>query len=190
MVSNTYTFFNPQNIRMTKLPYRSLLLFALLSCSTSLRAQGLASIAVPRENINPEVAYHAKVREAVTLVLQNWAQALEAKDSVATARTYTANARSHIGELPESTSPLGVVRQLFATPLAGSHMAITIDDFDMSGELAFVTGTVVAYKGDDSAPAYVRSLFIFRFDDWRNRWQVREQFLNWRPGIENSETTR
>jgi hypothetical protein len=72
MVSNTYTFFNPQNIRMTKLPYRSLLVLALLSCSTSLRAQGLASIAVPRENGNPEVAYHAKVREAVTLVLQNW----------------------------------------------------------------------------------------------------------------------
>jgi len=165
----------------------AMLVLILSACSASLSAQGLAAIAVPRENGNPEAAYHAKVRDAVTAVLQSWAQSLEQKDSVATARAYTGNARSHIGELPESSSPLGIVRALFKTPLAGSHMAITVDDFDMSGELAFVTGTVVAYRGDDSAPAYVRSLFIFRFDDWHNRWQVREQFLNWRPGIENSE---
>src|SRR6185436_19263209 len=101
-------------LSMRRAGFQTAMLFLILSASSaSLSAQGLAAIAVPRENGNPEAAYHAKVRDAVTAVLQSWAQSLEQKDSVATARAYTGNAKSHIGELPESSSPLGIVRALF-----------------------------------------------------------------------------
>ena len=77
--------------------------------------------------------------------------------------------------------PLGVVSQLYKTPLAGAELAITVDDFDMSGDLAFVTCIVVA-KSDpaDAAPKLVRSVFVFRFDDWHNQWKVREHVIDWK----------
>ncbi|HEV7388301.1 MAG TPA: hypothetical protein VGN73_06805 [Gemmatimonadaceae bacterium] len=156
---------------------------ALVYATTSLNAQGLASVAIPKTGENSEVAYHAKVREAVTLVLQNWTEALQRRDSVGTAATYTKNARSFVGDRPEAVSSAAVVKQLFATSLAGSHLALTVDDFDMSGELAFVSGVLVAQNDSgDSAPLFIRSVFVLRFDDWRNRWQVREQILNYRGG--------
>jgi ketosteroid isomerase-like protein len=154
--------------------------FGLVCVTTSLDAQGLASVAIPKTNESSEVAYHAKVRETVTMVLQNWTEALQRRDSVGTAAAYTRNARSFVGDRPEAVSASAVVKQLFATPLAGSHLAFTVDDFDMSGELAFVSGVLVAQSDSgDVAPTFIRSVFVFRFDDWRNRWQVREQILNW-----------
>ena len=154
--------------------------FGLVCVTSSLRAQGLASLAVPKTGENSEAAYHAKVREAVTMVLQDWTESLQRRDSVGTAATYTMNARSFIGDRPEAVTAPAVVKQLFATSLAGSHLALTVDDFDMSGELAFVSGVLVAQSDSgDSAPVFIRSVFVLRFDDWRNRWQVREQILNW-----------
>ena len=47
----------------------------------SLGAQGLASVAVPKSGENPTAVYHAKVREAITTVLQSWTESLEKKDS-------------------------------------------------------------------------------------------------------------
>lgn len=163
-------------------PHKSIALcLALAFATTSLNAQGIAAVAVPKSDENSEAAYHAKVREAVTIVLQNWTESLQRKDSLATASVYTRNARSFVGARPEAVSAPAVVRQLFATSLAGSHLALTVDDFDMSGELAFVSGVLVSQTDSgDSTPSFIRSLFVLRFDDWRNRWQVREQILNWR----------
>jgi ketosteroid isomerase-like protein len=167
-------------------PHRSIALgLAFAFAASPLRAQGIAAIAVPKSNENSEAAYHAKVREAVTLVLQNWSEALQRRDPLVTASAYTSNARSFVGDRPEAVTPSAVVKQLFATSLAGSHLALTVDDFDMSGELAFVSGVLVSQADSgDSAPSYIRSLFVLRFDDWHNRWQVREQILNWRDVTE------
>jgi ketosteroid isomerase-like protein len=157
----------------------SVLVFSLVA--SPLGAQGIAAVAVPKSGENAVAVYRAKVRELVTTLLQNWTESLERKDSVAVASVYVANARSFLGDLPEAATAAEVVKQLFKTPLAGGQLAITVDDFDMSGDLAFVTSVLVAKIGPaDSAPAYIRSLFVFHFDDWHNRWQVREQFLDWR----------
>jgi hypothetical protein len=151
----------------------------------SLHAQGLAAVAVPKSGDNPVAIYRAKVREALTTVLQNWTQSLEKRDSVGTATAYAANARSLIGNAAEAVTPAAVVKQLYGTPLAGAELAITVDDFDMGGDMAFVTCVLVAKTGPaDSAPTLVRSVFVFRFDDWHNRWQVREQFIDWRGETE------
>ncbi|HEY1953398.1 MAG TPA: nuclear transport factor 2 family protein [Gemmatimonadaceae bacterium] len=149
--------------------------------SGSLGAQGLAAVAVPHSGDNPTAIYHAKVREALTTVLQKWTEALEKRDSAAIASAYADNVRSLIGDGSEAVTRSAAVKQLLKTPLAGAQLAITVDDFDMSGEMAFVTCVLVAKTGSaDSAPAFVRSVFVFRFDDWHNRWQVREQVLDWR----------
>ncbi len=154
---------------------------ALTVTARALDAPGLAAVAIPRTGDDPTAVYHAKVREELTTVLQKWAESLEHRDSVATASVYAANARSLLGDLGEAVTPLGVVSQLYKTPLAGAELAITVDDFDMSGDLAFVTCIVVA-KSDpaDAAPKLVRSVFVFRFDDWHNQWKVREQVIDWK----------
>ncbi|HJQ54563.1 MAG TPA: hypothetical protein VJ825_12045 [Gemmatimonadaceae bacterium] len=153
---------------------------ALTVAAGALDAQGLASVAIPKTGDNPTAVYHAKVREELTTVLQKWTESLERRDSVATASAYAANARSLLGDLGEALTPLGVVRQLYTTPIAGAQLAITVDDFDMSGELAFVTCILVVKTGAaDVPPALVRSVFVFRFDDWHNQWKVREQVIHW-----------
>jgi ketosteroid isomerase-like protein len=151
---------------------------------STLSAQGLASVAIPQSGLNVQAAYRAKVREDVTSVLQHLAESLGRRDSVGTASAYTENVRSFMGKVPEAITAAGVVSQLYKTPLAGAKIAITIDDFDMSGDLAFVTSVLVAKDADDSVPVLVRSLFVFRFDDGKNRWRVREQFIDWRGGME------
>jgi ketosteroid isomerase-like protein len=144
-----------------------------------MQAQGIAAVALPKSGDDPTAIYHAKVREALTTVLQSWTESLEKKDSAAIASAYARNVRSLVGDGAEAVTPGAVVAQLYKTPLAGAQLTITVDDFDMSGEMAFVTCVLVAKSGPaDSVPELVRSVFVFRFDDWHNRWQVREQIIN------------
>ena len=158
------------------------LIFALVATTTPLCAQGIVDMVVPRDGVNAETAaYHAKVREQIGTVLQSWARAIERKDSVGVAANYTPNARSIVGREPEGITPLGIVTQIFSTGLAGAHMDVTVEDFDMSGDMAFVSAVLITpASSTDSAPVFVQSLFVFRFDDWKERWQIREQYIDWR----------
>jgi len=147
-----------------------------------LGAQGIVDMIVPHTGANAETAaYHARVREQIASMLGRWGEALKQRDSLALAANYTPNARSVVGRSPEGVSPLGVVRQLFGTSLAGSHVDVTVEDFDMSGDMAFVSAVLIAPASTtDAAPVFVQSLFVLRFDDWKERWQIREQFIDWR----------
>ena len=157
----------------------------LLLATSPLEAQGIVDMIVPKSGVSAEAVYHAKVREMCTAVLQAWAKSLQRKDSTAIAAAYTANARSMIGDEPEAVTAPAIVKQLFKTPLAGAFVDFTVKDFDMSGDLAFVSSVLIAPgPRGDAVPTIVRSLFVFRFDDWHNRWQVREQFIDWRGPTE------
>ena len=155
---------------------------SLIVSAAPLAAQGIVDMVVPHDGVNAETArYHAKVREQIGAMLHRWAQAIERKDSVALASNYTANARSVVGREPEGSTPLGVVSQLFSTTLAGAHVDITVEDFDMSGDMAFVSAVLIApLSAEDSKPVFVQSLFVLRFDDWKERWQIRQQYIDWR----------
>jgi ketosteroid isomerase-like protein len=162
-------------------------LLCILLSASPLRAQGIMDVIVPKANTNPMAVYHAKVREKITTVLQQWAKSLERRDTTATASAYTANARSLIGDEPEAVSASAIVQQLYKTRLTGNPLEITVNDFDMSGDIAFVSTLLIApSEHGDSVPTIVRSLFVFRYDDWRDRWQVREQFIDWRAPTESS----
>ncbi|HJP59278.1 MAG TPA: hypothetical protein VJ865_04750 [Gemmatimonadaceae bacterium] len=156
--------------------------FGVLLSPASLSAQGIVDMIVPHTGANAETAaYHARVREQITSMLGKWGEALKQKDSLGLAANYTPNARSIVGRSPEGVSPLGVVRQLFATSLAGSHIDVTVEDFDMSGDMAFVSAVLIApASASDAAPVFVQSLFVLRFDDWKEQWRIREQFIDWR----------
>lgn len=165
----------------------SFVLLGSLFSASSLQAQGIMDVIVPKANTNPMAVYHAKVREKVTTVLQQWAKSLEHRDTTATAAAYTANARSLIGDEPEAVTASAIVEQLYKTRLTGSPLEITVNDFDMSGDIAFVSTLLIApSEHGDAVPTIVRSLFVFRYDDWRDRWQVREQFIDWRAPTETS----
>lgn len=155
---------------------------SLIVSAAPLAGQGIVDMVVPHDGVNAETArYHAKVREQIGVMLHQWAQAIERKDSVALAANYTANARSVVGREPEGSTPLGVVSQLFTTTLAGAHIDITVEDFDMSGDMAFVSAVLIApLSPDDAKPVFVQSLFVLRFDDWKERWQIRQQYIDWR----------
>lgn len=166
----------------TKLNKAVLLALWLVIYANPATAQGIVDMVVPHDGVNAETArYHAKVREQIGGVLQRWAQAIEQKDSLALAATYTPNARSVIGREPEGSTPLGVVTQIFNTTLGGAHVDVTVEDFDMSGDMAFVSAVLIApLSPDDAKPVFVQSLFVMRFDDWKERWQIRQQFIDWR----------
>ena len=175
---------NDFNFAARRLRRSSFILLGLLFCASSLKAQGIMDVIVPKANTNPMAVYHAKVREKVTTVLQEWAKSLEHRDTTATAAAYTANARSLIGDEPEAVTASAIVQQLYKTRLTGSPLEITVNDFDMSGDIAFVSTLLIApSEHGDTVPTIVRSLFVFRYDDWRDRWQVREQFIDWRAPV-------
>jgi hypothetical protein len=51
----------------------------------------------------------------------------------------------------------------------------------MSGDMAFVSAVLIApLSAGDAKPVFVQSLFVLRFDDWKERWQIRQQFIDWR----------
>lgn len=166
----------------TKLNSTVRIALSLVVFAAPLAAQGIVDMVVPHDGVNAETArYHAKVREQIGGMLHQWAQAIERKDSVALAANYTPNARSVVGREPEGSTPLGVVSQLFTTTLAGAHVDITVEDFDMSGDMAFVSAVLIAPSAaDDAKPVFVQSLFVLRFDDWKERWQIRQQYIDWR----------
>ena len=169
------------------LPQSILFCLGIMLAASSIQAQGLADVAVPKSGASPVAVYRAKVRESVTAALQLWAKSLEHRDSAAIAATYTANARSVIGDAPEAVTAPAIVSQLYKTPLAGAFVDVTVKDFDMSGDLAFVsTILIVPNRPGDSIPTFHQSLFVFRFDDWHNRWQVREQLIDWHGPTETA----
>ena len=168
-----------------RLPKSIPICLGIMLTASSLDAQGIVDLAVPKSGVNAVAVYRAKVRESVTTALELWAKSLEHRDSLATEALYTANARSVIGDEPEAVTAPAIVRQLYKTSLAGAFVDVTIKDFDMSGDLAFVSTVLIVPSGPgDSVPALHQSLFIFRFDDWHNRWQVREQLIDWRGATE------
>ena len=173
---------NCMRFSRTKLNRAIPVALSLIVCATSLRAQGIVDMVVPHDGMNSETArYHAKVRDQISAVLQKWAQAIEGKDSLALAAAYTPNARSVIGREPEGSTPLGVVSQIFNTSLGGAHVDVTVEDFDMSGDMAFVSAVLIApLSAEDTKPVFVQSLFVLRFDDWKEKWQIRQQFIDWR----------
>jgi ketosteroid isomerase-like protein len=155
---------------------------ALFLSAAPLSAQGIVDMVVPHEGVNSETAaYHAKVRNQIASMLQSWAKAVERGDSAALAGNYTPNAHSIIGREPEGATPLGIASQIFSTGLGSSHIDVTVEDFDMSGDMAFVSAVLIAPSStSDTRPVFVQSLFVLRFDDWKQRWQIREQFIDWR----------
>jgi ketosteroid isomerase-like protein len=171
--------------RLARWPRKSfLLILALALGASSLGAQGIMDVIIPNSGGNPDAIYRAKVRDSVTSVLQKWARSLEQRDTAATASAYVPNAKSIVGDQGEATNAIDIARQLYKTPLAGVYLDLSIKDFDMSGDLAFVSAImIVPNEAAGSAPTYVPALFVFRFDAWHNRWQVRQQLIELRPNV-------
>lgn len=153
---------------------------ALLLIATPLEAQNVADLAAGKRPDNAAAVYRARVRQSVTSALEQWTEAMQRGDSAAAASIYTENARSYIEDLPDAENKSAVMSQLFKTSLPRAQMSLTIEDFDVGGEMAFVTSLIVAQRPGDPAPVRIRSVFIFRFDNWHSLWQVREQFFDYR----------
>jgi len=162
------------------------LVLALVPLATPLAAQNVADLAAGKRPDNAAAVYRARVRQSVTAALQHWTEAMQRGDSAGAASIYTDNARSYIEDLPDAENKSAVISQLFKTSLAGAQLSLTIEDFDVGGEMAFVTSRIVAQRPGDPAPVQLRSVFIFRFDNWHSVWQVREQFFDYRAAMSSA----
>ncbi len=156
-------------------------LLALVLIATPLAAQNVADLAAGKRPDNAAAVYRARVRQSVTSALQRWTEAMQRGDTAGAASIYTDNVRSYIEDLPDAENKSAVMSQLFRTSLPGAQVSLTIEDFDVGGEMAFVTSLIVAQRPGDPAPVRIRSVFIFRFDNWHSVWQVREQLFDYRP---------
>jgi ketosteroid isomerase-like protein len=157
--------------------------------ATSLEAQNVADLAAGKRPDNAAAVYRARVRQSVTAALQQWTDAMQRRDSSGAASIYTDNARSYIEDFPDAESKSAVMTQLFKTTLPGAQTSLTIEDFDVGGEMAFVTSLIVAQRPTDPAPVRIRAVFIFRFDNWHSLWQVREQFFDYRAATPPAPVT-
>jgi ketosteroid isomerase-like protein len=167
------------------------LFLAFLMAASSLQAQGIMDVIIPNSAGKPEAIYRAKVRDSVTAALQKWARSLEQRDTAATEAAYATNARSVIGDQGEALTARDIVNQVYKTPLAGAYIDLSIKDFDMSGDLAFASAIMLAPSATgDPLPTSVSALFVFKFDAWHNKWQVRQQFIDWRGGSAGAGETR
>jgi ketosteroid isomerase-like protein len=144
-------------------------------------AQVLPGVGMETQTAQGEVgAYRARVQSELNTVLNRWSELTEQKDSAALATLYTPNARAVATGSADAWGAKGVVSQLWNLSLAGAHLYVVIDDFDMSGDMAYVSSVVTVSPTDTSGPVtggIAHAIFVFVADS-RGRWHIRGQSLS------------
>jgi ketosteroid isomerase-like protein len=72
-----------------------------------------------------------------------------------------------------------VVRQLWTRSFRGAQVNLTIDDFDTSSDLGFMTCTLTLQPTPNGGPAATteaRGMFVM-LRDFRGRWHIRSQSI-------------
>ena len=64
-----------------RLPKSIPICLGIMLTASSLDAQGIVDLAVPKSGVNAVVVYRAKVRESVTTALELWAKSLDRKST-------------------------------------------------------------------------------------------------------------
>jgi ketosteroid isomerase-like protein len=162
----------------------SIAMLAILSATAS--AQVLPGVGMETQTAQGEVgAYRARVQNELNSILNRWGELTEAKDSTALISLYTPNARGIATGSADTWGARGAVSQLWNLSLAGAHLYVVIDDFDMSGDMAYVSSVVTYSPTDASGPltgGIAHAVFVF-VSDSRGRWHIRGQSLSLsRPG--------
>jgi ketosteroid isomerase-like protein len=149
-------------------------------CGTA-SAQVLPGVGMETQTAQGEVgAYRARVQTELNTILSRWGDLTEQKDSIALASLYTPNVRAIATGSADAWGPKGVVSQLWNLSLAGAHLYVVIDDFDMSGDMAYVSSVVTVSPTDASGPltgGIAHAFFVF-VSDSRGHWHIRGQSLS------------
>ncbi len=176
---------------MPKLPSRLRVLFsagALLLALPAISSPVAAQIGRGGDQPAPNAAanaYRTEVRNRLNRIVIQLAEKWDASDPADVASLYAERSVIVLG--PERTiEGRDAIKSAFGTTLR--HMrgvVLTIDDYDLSGELAFVRGTMVYELLHDQAPGtqetvtYAMVLRRQRNDDWL----IQEQVLAGAPAL-------
>jgi ketosteroid isomerase-like protein len=178
--------FNPVATKAVLLKYSRLLTFvAVIAANATLTrgadAQVLPGVGMETQTAQGEVgAYRARVQNELNTILSRWGELTEQKDSSALASLYTPNVLAVATGSADAWGPKGVVSQLWNLSLAGAHLYVVIDDFDMSGDMAYVSSVVTVSPTDAGGPltgGIAHAFFVF-VSDSRGRWHIRSQSLS------------
>jgi ketosteroid isomerase-like protein len=179
--------FTPVSTKAVVLKFSRLLtiVFGTLAASAPLSrsagAQVLPGVGMETQTAQGEVgAYRARVQSELTTILNRWGELTEQKDSSALVSLYTPNARAVATGSGDAWGARGVVSQMWNLSLAGAHLYVVIDDFDMSGDMAYVSSVVTVSPTDASGPltgGIAHAFFVF-VSDSRGRWHIRGQSLS------------
>lgn len=149
--------------------------------STRADAQVLPGVGMTTGTAQSEVeAYRARVQNELTTILNRWGELTEQKDSTALVSLYAPNARAIATGTADAWGARGVVAQMWNLSLPGAHLYVVIDDFDMSGDMAYVSSVVTVSATDASGPqigGIAHAVFVF-VSDSRGRWHIRGQSLS------------
>ena len=157
-------------------------MICLVGSAADACAQVLPGVGMATRTAQSEIgAYRARVQHDLATVLNRWGELAEQKDSTGLVPLYTSNARGIAGGGPaDAWGPRDVVSQLWNLSLAGAHLYVVIDDFDMSSDMAYVS-TVVTVNQITPAGVPTKGLahavFVF-VSDSHGLWRIRSQSIS------------
>lgn len=164
---------------------RALWLAAALSClAAPLPAQTLFGLAPDENPANGRDAYRARVRHEVTTLLGQWRQAWDRDDGRTAADLYTRDG-VFVDPAGNETRSRDSLRVKLAAVFGGAgSLRWSIQDFDFSGDMAFVRGQMLyaATGAADGAPGASFMLVARRQRD--DVWLIRSLALL--PAVETA----
>jgi uncharacterized protein (TIGR02246 family) len=166
----------------------SRLLILLTTALSILLAREARAQIGPGDDPGPNIianAYKAEVRSKLSQLMVHLAEAWDATDPGEAARLYTEKGVIVLG--PERTvqGRKAILSAFDATLRRMRGVVLTMDDFDLSGELAFVRGTMI-YELTHEHAASTRETVIYSMilrRQYDNGWLIQSHILAGSPAL-------
>ena len=126
--------------------------------------------------------YRSNVRTILTILIEDLGSRWDSENALAPAAFYSPSAKIVLGPI-DVIEGRAAIRKAFAGRLGDMHgVQLTMDDFDMSGEVAFVRGTM-RYDLVHAGGASTKETATFAMLLWLNRdeWLIQSHTIGGLP---------
>ncbi len=131
-------------------------------------------------------AFRSEVRSKLVEMIARLGDRWDDEDATKPARFYGTNATIVLG--PELViDGRDEIRKEFETRLGKMHgVQLTMESFDLSGDLAFIRGTMQYDLTHGSAPSTKEiAVFTMTLRPWRDKWLIETHTIGARPVLES-----
>lgn len=149
--------------------------------SRAVQGQVIPGVGMPGADSRTQAAaYRLEVQGELMAVLNDWSRFAEQAESAALATLYTESAKSVATGVADASGPGEIVPQLRLLSLHGAQVGVTVTDFDTSGDIGYVSCSLVLQptpRGGPAATTTARATFVL-VRDFRGRWHIRHQVIS------------